>query len=61
MESDAADIIYRHSQLGFTGDLGSLYYSRCKLHCGPVGDQRRNIGKSGFPELRVGSFAEYRL
>lgn len=60
-EDDVAEIMERHEKLGFPGALGYLDFSGWNLHCGYVADQRRNIGNSGKPELRLESIVDDRL
>ncbi len=60
-ESDIAAILDRHAKLGFPGALGCLDCAGWKLDRGNVSEQRKNIGKSGSPELRLEVVADDRL
>lgn len=58
---DLAAIMARHAKIGFPGALGSLDCAGWKLHRGAVAEQRKTIGKSGVPELRLECVADDRL
>lgn len=58
---DVTLIMERNTKLGFPSALGSLDCSGWKLNFGDVAYQRKNMGKSGSPELRFESVADEKL
>lgn len=53
--------IEKAQKVGFPGALGSLDCSGRVLNCEEADEQRRNIGNSGSPELRLESACYSRL